>query len=157
MNRRMVILFLATGAILLSACGDIVKVAQTKADAERITAQGEAAQAEAERLAAETTRAQAAAQARTTQALIDAQNARIDDYRAILILAFVLAALAMGLSIALAFALRRAQVQVPRITYQLMPPQMPQQTQIGTPDVYLLPEERAKQRALQAANEGRKI
>ncbi|MCZ7554742.1 MAG: hypothetical protein M5U05_19565 [Anaerolineales bacterium] len=123
-------------------------MAQTRANAEAAQAEATHAQAEAERLAAETTRAQAETQARTAQALIDAQNARIADYQMVLILAFVLAAGAMGLSLAMAFMLRSANRQPLQPTYyqryQVTPADP--QAQIGTPASW--PEIRARDRAL---------
>ncbi|MCZ7554760.1 MAG: hypothetical protein M5U05_19655 [Anaerolineales bacterium] len=145
-------------ALSLTACGDIVEVAQTRANAEAAQAEATHAQAEAERLAAETTRAQAETQARTAQALIDAQNARIEDYRLLLTLAFILAAGSMGLSLAVALTLRNAGRQPPaQIRYQLMLPTPPADppAQIGTPAFVQFVQEREQRRALQARNGGR--
>lgn len=156
MGRFTILMSAGILALSLTACGDVIEVAQTRADADKITAQAQAAQGEAQRLAAETTRAQAEAQRESVKALIDAQNARVDDYRAILIMALVLAAGSMGLSLAMALIMRSTNRQPPQI-YQIGPaPQPtlpPAPAQIGQLDDW--PEIRARQRAvaeLQAGN-----
>ncbi|MCL5998106.1 MAG: hypothetical protein M1546_18945 [Chloroflexi bacterium] len=139
---RQFLVLLTAGIVLLAltACGDLVQIEQTKADAAKIDAQALAVNAEAQRLQAETA-------ASTTRALIAAQDARIADYQLILVLAFVLAAGSMGLSLAMALILRSAAK--PQIVYQVVPP-VPL-AQIGTPDTW--PEQRARQRALVRANQ----
>lgn len=159
--KRPLITLMAAGAmaLLLTGCGDVVQVAQTQADAKRITAEAVQAEAEAQRLAAETTRAQAEAQRESVQALIDSQNGRIEDYRLLLTLAFILAAGAMGLSLAMALVMRSTNRQPPQVIYQVMPPIAPTpaapHAQIGTPAFMQFVQERERRRALQGRNDQR--
>src|SRR5712692_7295623 len=70
--------------------------------------------------------AQARAQAAQSQALIDTQNARVSDYQAILILAMVLAAGSMAVSISVLLVLHRVarNQQTAQIVYLQAPQQI---------------------------------
>lgn len=107
--------------------------------------QSERDRAEAQRLQAQAQLAQAQTQAAQSQALIDSQNGRIGDYQAILILAVILAAGSMAVSISVLLVLHKvARSQQPTVIYQI---QAPQQAQLD--DRYSWPEVRAQRRFAQ--------